>query len=284
MRILELIENRLKFNASLLPSDSIFGGKSGASILSTFVSKEKLDDELLSTLNEITIIRGDITTEIWKIWCVSLLIQHHKVSLPENYSFTQMVNDGFKSARRFCYESPVKITSRMALYPFGLVSLKVLDNLEGIPFYVMIERIVLFMRDCEFFLTHSIPHVHDNQKLSASILHSTLRFMQLAEQKKVFTWKASQMKEYINMINYDSAGSQRVDVFILDYLSGRHLVSCKWTADELRYIGTIAFLYDCPGLFTAVWNPAFDLDEFPIDSLVGIGLGLLVNKLHNVDL
>lgn len=282
---LELIENKLRSNSASLPDDSIFGGKSGAAIISAFISEEDLSDDLLSALNGLIAFGGgDVSTEIWKLWCVSLLLQYDLVNMPEGYSFSQMVNNGIKSSRRFCYDSPVKITRRMNLYPFGLVGLKALDNLDGIPFYAMVEHIVLYMRDCEIFLTRSIPHIHDNQKLKASILHSTLRFMQLAERKKVFTWKASQLQDYIKKMGYDSTDSQPTDIFILDYLVGRNVDRCEWTPEELCYIGTIAFLYDSPGLFATAWIPATDLDSLPTESLVGIGLGLLTNKLHGTDL
>lgn len=282
---LELIENKLRSHSASLPDDSIFGGKSGAAIISAFISEEDLSNDLLLALNGLIAFGGgDVSTEIWKLWCVSLLLQHDLVNLPEGYSFSQMVNNVVKRTRHFCYDSPVKITRRMDLYPFGLVGLKALDNLDGIPFYVMVEQIVLYMRDCEFFLTRGVPYVHDNQKLKASILHSTLRFMQLAEQKKVFTWKASQLQDYIKTMAYDTTASRPVDIFILDYLAERNVDRCEWTSEELCYIGTIAFLYDSPGLFTAAWMPTTDLENLPTESLVGIGLGLLTNKLHGTDL
>lgn len=169
------------------------------------------------------------------------------------------------------------------LYSFGLVGLKALKLLDGIPFYSLVEWIVLFMRDCEYFLTRSVPHIHDNTMIKASVLHSTLRFIQLAEKQKVFTYKAHQLQEYIAGMSFDRNGSCSVDNYILDYLIGGKTAKRAWSDKEMSYIGTIAFLYDLPELFAETFRP-INVDDTQIDNLVGIGLGLLSNHIYGNEL
>lgn len=167
----------------------------------------------------------------------------------------------------------------MPLYSFGIVGLKALHILDGIPFYSLFEWVVLFMRDCEYFLTHSIPHIHDNTRINASILHSTLRFMQLAEVQGVFPWKAHELKDYIFSMPYNREFSLPVDNYILDFLKGQAQEQYSWSYGDLSYIGTISFLYDMPVLFASAYKP-LDLTSVPVNNLVGIGLGFLSNEVN----
>lgn len=282
MSELKQINNVLLKHWRDLPSDSLFGGKTGASVISRFVNGDKFKDGEYSDLRSLLILENNrIDIEIWKVWLVATLIEKNRIGLPESFSFERFVHEAISRSRKWCYCSPIKVTRDMPLYPFGIVGLKALKILEGIPFYSLFEWVVLFMRDCEYFLTHSIPHIHDNTRINASILHSALRFMQLAEGQDVFSWKVHELKKYIFSMSYDRKFSQPVDNYILDFLKGQIKEKYSWSYDNLGYIGTISFLYDMPELFTIAYRP-IDLTTVPLDNLVGIGLGFLSNEVNLV--
>lgn len=265
-----------------VPSDSLFGGKTGASVISRFVINDKFKDEEYPDLWSLLILDNNrIDIEIWKVWIVATLIKNNRIGLPESFSFERVVNEAIYRSRRWCYCSPIKITRDMPLYSFGIVGLKALQILDGIPFYSLFEWEVLFMRDCEYFLTHSIPHIYDNTQIKASILHSTLRFMQLAEKQGIFPWKARQLKDYILSMPFDRETSQPIDNYILDFLKGQIKEKYSWSYDNLGYLGTISFLYDMPELFTNAYRP-LDLTTVHVNNLVGIGLGFLSNEINHV--
>lgn len=267
-----------------LSCDSIFGGKMGAAIISAFVSDGDISDDTRAVLNGLLDFRkGDISIGVWKLWLVTTLLENQIITLPNGHSLEQIVCEAVSRSCTYCYDSPVKLTQNLMLYPFGLVGLKTLKLLDGIPFYSLAEWIVLYMRDCEYFLTRSIPHIHDNTTLKASLLHSTLRFMQLAEKQKVFTYKAQQLQTYIKHMPYDRNGSRPADNYILDYLMGGTTVKRAWSDKEMSYIGTIAFLYDIPELFAEIFR-TINVGDTQIDNLVGIGLGFLSNHIYGNDL
>lgn len=284
MTLLQQIYNLLRTNSEKLSDDSIFGGKIGSAIISAFVSTDNISEDSLTALNGLLDFRkGDISIEVWKLWIVATLLENQIINLPNGYNFEQLVREAISQSRTYCYCSPVKLTRDLMLYPFGLVGLKALKLLDGIPFYSLVEWIVLFMRDCEYFLTLSVPHIHNNTMIKASVLHSTLRFMQLAEKQKVFTYKAHQLQEYIAEMPYDRTGSRPVDDYILDYLTGTRTEKRAWSDKEMSYIGKIALLYDLPELFAEAFRP-INVDTIQIDNLVGIGLGLLSNHIYGNEL
>lgn len=284
MTTLQQIYNRLRDNSEELSFDSIFGGKMGYAIISAYVSESDISEDSTAILNGLLDFRqGDISIEVWKLWLVATLLENQIIDLPNGYNFEQLVRIAIAQSRTYCYCSPIKLTRDTTLYSFGLVGLKALKLLDDIPFYSLVEWIVLFMRDCEYFLTHAVPYIHDNTMIKASVLHSTLRFMQLAETQKVFTYKAHKLQEYIAGMPYDRKGSRPVDNYILDYLTGVNSVKYEWSDKELSYIGTIAFLYDSPELFAKVFRP-INVGSTQIDSLVGIGLGLLSNSINGIEL
>ncbi len=284
MTLLQQIYNLLRTNSEKLSDDSIFGGKIGSAIISAFVSTDNISEDSLTALNGLLDFRkGDISIEVWKLWIVATLLENQIINLPNGYNFEQLVREAISQSRIYCYYSPVKLTRDLMLYPFGLVSLKALKLIDGIPFYSLVEWIVLFMRDCEYFLTRSVPHIHDHTTIKASVLHSTLRFMQLAEFQKVYPWKAHQLQELIKEMRYDRNGSRPVDNYILDYMIGKRTAKHVWSEKETGYIGTIAFIYDMPELFADVFRP-IDVSDTQVDNLVGIGLGLLSNSINGTKL
>lgn len=284
MSTLQQINSLLQQRFAELPSDSILGGQTGAAIISAFVSEGEIPGDFLTPLNGLLELgHADISIEVWKLWLVATLLENDLIDLPDGYPFDRLVREAISQSRAYCRCSPVKLTPCTQLYPFGLVSLKALKLLDGIPFYSLIEWIVLFMRDCEYFLTRSVPHIHDNTTLKASVLHSVFRFMQLAEAQKIYPWKAAQLQQVIKQMRYDRAGSLPTDNYILDYLTGSAAAKRHWTDKELAYLGTIAFIYDIPALFAGEFHP-LSLDEIGIDDLVGIGLGLLSNTINGIEL
>lgn len=281
MTTLQQIYDKLREHSVELSCDSILGGKTGAAIISAFVSEGDISEDSLTALNRLLDFgKGDISIEVWKLWMVATLLENQAITLPDGYSFEQIVCEAISQSCTYCYCSPVKLTNSLMLYPFGLVGLKALKLLDGIPFYSLAEWIVLYMRDCEYFLTRSIPHIHNHTMIKASVLHSTLRFMQLAEKQKVFTYKAQQLQMYIKQMPYDRNGSRSVDNYILDYLIGGKSAKRAWSDKEMSYIGTIAFLYDLPELFAEAFQ-SINVDDTQIDNLVGIGLGLLSKRIYD---
>ncbi len=285
MTTLLQINNLLQNCLDKLPSNSIFGGRGGASIINALVSRKEETHSLFSVDMKrlLNFNAKHIQVEIWKLWIVATLLENKAVSLPYGHSFEQVVKDAVYHSLSYCYGNPIKLTQDLIIYPFGLVTLKALKLLDGIPFYSLVEFIVLFMRDCEYFLTRYDPSFHGNPTIKASVLHSTLRFMQLAEEKKIFTYKAIQLQEYIASFEYDKINSNPADNYILGYLSGISVVKRKWNDKELSYLGTIAFLYDLPELFSGVFR-SVNFDNIKIDNLVGIGLGMLSNSINGNEL
>lgn len=284
MTTLQQIYNRLREHSEELSCDKILGGEIGSAIISAFVSEGDISEDSTAILNSLLDLRqGDISIEVWKLWLVATLLENQIITLPDDYSFEQFVGMAVSQSRTYCYYSPVKLTNNLLLYPFGLVGLKALKLLRGIPFYSLAEWIVLYMRDCEYILTRSVPHIHDNTTLKASVLHSILRFMQLAEKQKVFTYKAQQLQTEIKQMPYDRNGSCPVDNYILDYLIGGKTIKRAWCDKDMGYIGKIAFLYDLPELFTEAFR-SINVGNIQIDNLVGIGLGLLSNRIYENEL
>lgn len=256
----------------------------GAAIIDAYVSGNNIHHEQFTSLHQLFVCEStDICNEIWKVWLIAFLMEHNLIILPENIRFNEIVRNAITRSRSYCYYSPVKITQDLLIYPFGIVALKALKRLDGIPFYSLVEQIVLFMRDCEYFLTTNIPHIHNTMEIRVSILHSTLRFLQLAECQKVYTWKAHQLQQLITFMHHDKEVSRPVDNYILEYLCGVKNSGKFWNENELGYIGAIAFLYDLPGLFAEVFRP-IDINHYEVPNLVGVGLGILSNLIYGIEL
>lgn len=283
MTTLKNINHILHKQFNNLPSASIWNGQIGASVISAFVDDDDMPTHYQAALNRLLNFRqGIISTEIWKVWCISLLNKYKLIRLPDSYTFAHVLHDAISLSRQFCFQSPIKLTRNLRLYPFGLFGLMALPNLEGLPFYSMAEQIVLYMRDCEYFFTHNIPYIHNPNYLSASILHSTLRFMQLSEDQKIFPWKAQEIQNIIATMEYDNLGSAAVDRYILNFMLRQPLNGDNLNSPQnLSYLGTIAFLYNMPELFSSKSQNIILADIEP-DNLVGIGLGLLSSRLKDM--
>ena len=78
---------------------------------------------------------------------------------------------------------------------------------------------------------------------------------------------------------YDRNGSRPVDNYILDYLVGGKTIKRVWSDKDMGYLGTVAFLYDLPELFTEAFR-SINVGNIQIDNLVGIGFGLLSKRIY----
>lgn len=182
------------------------------------------------------------------------------------------------------YSQSNNIMSDNEIYSWGITLLSFWDGSDTLTRYLYEEKILLCLIECERILNGEEPYSYLSADKNCALLHSILHLASKAYAWGIGTVRAKRLVDNITNSWSKVAESYRnsVDTIILNALIHNESVCMPNNVDSLAYLGTIAMVYNRPGLFLPTYR-AYNIGkdgflQIATDKLIGIGLGLLSNN------
>lgn len=275
------------------------GGKVGLMLFMALYSERTGDTKAVNLLERMlcgvskgimtrpcTLLKGNLGVA----WALLLLCK--KGIIETNRSLDTLLKYVFREFMVRYYSSPVMLIDD-SLFSAGIYTLGQLPDNESQERYVVEERIIYIVDECERQLTRRMYNMYEPDNLSLSMLHSFLFFLQTCNMKKIFPYKAGKLIEFVKK-KYDGIKEKTIcDDFVYNVLlnSGQACIPQDMTDDEIfKFMGELGFyslLYDRPQIFLTALNQIcrrrYNVSKFvdenvSVETLCGWGYGLLLDE------
>lgn len=247
--LLKHIYNRLrKEDWSVLPS-GLKDGKIGLMLFFALYSEHtgnsrsrRLSATILSDLMSDTgrQASGLLNGKLGMAWSLNLLIKEDILEKEESLDrcLSTTVNEYFIHS---FYSLPVLVTDD-EVFDWGLYMLRKHTEDDSLERYDTDEKLINLTDECERLLTSPVKYIHDPEKMSLSMLHSLLFFLQNMKEKKIYPYKASLLIEEVKEKHARMEKQPLCDEYIYQSLSGKAILPDDLTDSELfRFMGKIGF-------------------------------------------
>ncbi|MDE6315190.1 MAG: hypothetical protein K2L71_01855 [Muribaculaceae bacterium] len=248
-------------------SSSLACGKLGIALLGEYAHKNNLQSEavlcnkcaeyVFQHMEEMPV--GFMHGTLGGMYTIGRLSGNKDTILPSLSS--DLLNKILKQNYKYSLSSPYKTTQSDTIYPFALAVLPFCDQADTSLFrFRWQEQLIMQIVDCETLLTRYEPYVFSPKNLGYAMLHSIYYFLCEAEQRRIYTYKAHELKQIIINWPHKIKDKSIADKYIFEFIiNGRSCFDCSnYTFDQqidlLAEIGLFAFLYRNPQLFCNLYN------------------------------
>lgn len=226
-------------------------------------------------------------------WSLSVLEQ--KGILESDESLKENLSAIINELVYHYYFMPVQVTED-GIFDSGLYMLQQRCKEDSLQRYIMDEKLINLVDECERMLTFSVKYVYNSDDMPLSMFHSLLFFLQNMKEKKIYIHKAGLLISKVEEKYVWMKKKSLWDEYIYLSLQGKDILPTGLTDAELfRFMSELGFyslLYGRRNIFFSAWKQldkvyqGFNKRVFsfikdaatPVSELYGWGYGLLQCK------
>ena len=191
-----------------------------------------------------------------------------------------------------------QVTMEDNLFSGGIYMLQQCNTDNLLERYIVNERLIGLVDECERQLTQSIKYIYRPEDMSLSRLHSILFFLKQISEKKIYPYKANKLLCHVKERFSQMKEKPLCDEYIYHFLMQDDKAIVPTNLEDRNlflFMGELGFyslLYDNQGIFQSAWQqveekyPRFERKTksiindktTPVAALCGWGYGLLQCK------
>lgn len=305
MLLLKRIYHRLlKEDWNALPL-GLKGGRIGLTVFFALCSESfinsrarKLSGQILSNIlgNSTSLSNGLLSGKLGLAWSLHLLCQ--KSILERDKYLEEFLGKILNEYMQCYYFMPVQVVAGDNLFSGGIYMLQQYITEDSLEWYIVNERLIYMVEECERQLNESIRNIYNHRNISLSILHSFLFFLLETHKKNIYPYKTGRLIDTIKDRYSRIEKKPLCDEYIYHFLMQDDTVIVPTNLEDrnlfllMGELGFYSLLYDNQGIFWSAWQqveekyPRFKgkvesiiKDKTtPVAALCGWGYGLLQCK------
>lgn len=190
------------------------------------------------------------------------------------------------TCRTFHMAVPVRVIPEDGVFSEGICTLAQWKDEDILERYVTEERLIGLVDECERLLTMEIPGIHRPKDMPISLLHSIVWYLQEMVRLKLYPYRAEQLLAIAAGLYPALTDTDAADRYVLtSLLSEVETIYPEKCANEtfchiLGKVGFYSLLYNRPELFRQIWKPVPLSDSLSVETLCGLGYGILQCKMN----
>lgn len=206
--------------------------------------------------------------------------------LERDDSILRIINRLISSSRIAQMAMPIRIIPEDRVFSEGICTLAQWKDEDTLERYVTEERLIGLVDECERLLTMEIPGINRPKDMPLSLLHSIVWYLQEMVRLKLYPYRAEQLLAiaaglYPALTDTDAA-DRYVLTSLLSEVETNYPEKCanETFCHILGKVGFYSLLYNRPELFRQLWKPVPLSDSLSVETLCGLGYGILQCKMN----
>lgn len=280
----------------LTDSDLPFGlrnGKAGVMLLMALYSEwekhEKARNISASLLAEVVKRTHTLPARLMDgSWGILWTLQHlcDKGILETDDAIRRILHQLTFSCRTSHMAVPVRVIPEDGLFSEGICTLAQWKDEDALERYVTEERLIGLVDECERLLTMEVPGIHRPKDMPFSLLHSIVWYLQEMVRLKLYPYRAEQLLAIAAELYPTLTDTDAADRYVLASLLAATETEFPKETDIIEYrrilgkVGFYSLLYNRPELFRQLWKPVPLSDSLSVETLCGLGYGILQCKMN----
>lgn len=196
------------------------------------------------------------------------------------------------------YFALTQVSMEDKLFSGGIYMLQQCGTNNSVERYIVEERLIALVDECERQLTQSIKYIYRPEDMPLSRLHSILFFLTQISEKKIYPYKANALLCHVKERFVQMKEKPLCDEYIYHFLMQDDQAIVPVNLEDrhlfllMGELGFYSLLYDNQGIFRSAWQQVEEkYPEFkgkaesiikdkstPVAALCGWGYGLLQCK------
>lgn len=206
--------------------------------------------------------------------------------LEKDDSILRIINRLISSSRIVQMAMPIRVIPEDGLFSEGICTLAQWNDEETLERYATEERLIGLVDECERLLTMEVSGIHRPKDMPLSLLHSIVWYLQEMIRLKLYPYQAERLLDKVVGLYPMLADIDVTDRYILTSLLPEVETILPENSDNDTYchilgkVGFYSLLYNRPDLFHHLWKPIVLNDSLPVETLCGLGYGILQCKMN----
>lgn len=181
---------------------------------------------------------------------------------------------------------PIRKIPEDGLFSEGICTLAQWNEEDTLERYITAERLIGLVDECERLLTMDICGIHSPKTMPFSLLHSIVWYLKEMIRLKLYPYQAEQLLFKAANLYPILTDIDMVDRYVLTSLLSDRKMEFLKDQDNMTFchilgkVGFYSLLYNCPELFRHLWKPFVLPSSLPVETLCGLGYGILQCKMN----